>query len=494
MNNNLYKKPEMEINLKEVIWDLLEQWKAILITALMVAVLVCGAKYAKDARAIETAAQSKAEAEKQANIPTEERIAAVLDGMSEEDATAVTNMATQYEWLDSQKAYLKNSILMNTDPTQQRVLKFVYYISGTEQNAAPITRAYSSYVGSRDFVAELKKIIAPNSDDKYVGELIQTYSGNANSEDELFPNVLNIRIIMLDNTDADAVSHLVSKELSEQTKQLSDRFAAHKLQQILLEEATIYNYDGVNKKTNTINGINSLQNAIKTAEGNLSEEQKTAANTIYAILKESEDAESAEVNDNSSVREKDDKSTEASSARISKKYALLGFILGVMAYAFIYLVALILKGQVNYASDVENYTGARLLGEVYYFNEHKGIEKLTKSKLVEDIRYKGMKDEKEQIKKTVDTIAAVCKHAEVKDLAVLNLGDNICDITEDIEKKGIKTKKYNFKDYKEEDLLDTKSMLLQIGDRTKLVDVIRAISLCDEYNVKVIGSTFTGAR
>lgn len=494
MSTNSYQQIEMEINLKEVIWDLLEQWKAILITALIAAVLFCGAKYVKDVRSVEAVEQNKAEAEKYADTPAEERISAVLEGLSDEDATAAMNMASQYEWLDSQKAYLKNSILMNTDPTQQRVLKFVYYISGTEQNAAPITRAYSSYIGSRDFVAELKKIIAPNSDDKYIGELIQTYSENANSEEELFPNVLNIRIVMLDDTDADAVAQLVSKELSEQSKQLSERLAAHKLQRLLLEEATIYNYDGVNKKTNTIDGINNLQNTIKNAETNLSEEQKNAANTIYAILKESDEAGIVGENGEASVSEIDEESIEGSSARISKKFALLGFILGVLAYTFVYLLMLMGRKQVNYASDTENYTGARLLGEIYYFNEHKGLEKLTKSKFIEDIRYKGLKDEKEQIKKTVDTIAAVCKHAEVKDLAVLNLGDNICDITEDIEKKGIKTKKYNFKDYKEEDLLDTKSMLLQIGDRTKLVDVTRAISLCDEYNVKVIGSTFTGAR
>ena len=132
MNNSTYQQPETLINIKEIIWDVLEQWKAALIAALLMALLACGAKYAKDMRsynAREAAEASKAET----NISTEERIAAILEGLPEDGRATVEFMIEQNEWIETEKDYINNSILMNTNPTAQRTLTLTYYVEATSE-------------------------------------------------------------------------------------------------------------------------------------------------------------------------------------------------------------------------------------------------------------------------------------------------------------------------------------------------------------------------
>ena len=66
MNNQTYQKQVIEINIKELIWDLLAQWKAVLLVSLIMALLMCGARYAKDKSAFDASiiAQKEAEAQK----------------------------------------------------------------------------------------------------------------------------------------------------------------------------------------------------------------------------------------------------------------------------------------------------------------------------------------------------------------------------------------------------------------------------------------------
>ena len=77
MGSSYLKRPEMVVNTKEIVWDILQQWKAVLIAAVIMMLLVGGLKYYKDTSEYESAEASK-EAEAQTGISVEQKIEDVL--------------------------------------------------------------------------------------------------------------------------------------------------------------------------------------------------------------------------------------------------------------------------------------------------------------------------------------------------------------------------------------------------------------------------------
>ena len=131
MNNSAYKQPEMVINLREIIWDLLERWKAVFMVAILMAVLVAGAKYAKDVNGYNVA-QAEKEAKAHSAASVEEQIEDVLNALPEDERSTVMTIVNQNNWIEDQKEYINNSILLNSDPTNQRTLCLEYYINAGE--------------------------------------------------------------------------------------------------------------------------------------------------------------------------------------------------------------------------------------------------------------------------------------------------------------------------------------------------------------------------
>ena len=119
MNNNSYQQPEIEINLKEVIWDLLEQWKAIIIVAFLMALFLSGLKFQRDLNTYNTAQQERKRIA-QSGKTAEERIDDVISSLPEDEVATVEFMVNQNEWIETEKEYLNKSILMNTNPVNQR--------------------------------------------------------------------------------------------------------------------------------------------------------------------------------------------------------------------------------------------------------------------------------------------------------------------------------------------------------------------------------------
>ena len=95
MDYSVYEEPEGELNLKELMWDLLGQWKAILIVALLAAIIVPGAKYLKDTLDYKKALKQAEQTAAQASVSADEQIEGVLSSLSQEDRDAVSYLLQQ---------------------------------------------------------------------------------------------------------------------------------------------------------------------------------------------------------------------------------------------------------------------------------------------------------------------------------------------------------------------------------------------------------------
>lgn len=490
MNSNNIGQVETVINIKEIIWDLLEQWKAVLITALMVMVLVAGAKYAKDMKGY-NAAQAEKAAEKQSAASAEEQIADILESLPESERSTVITVVKQNEWIESQKEYLNNSILLNTDPTSQRTLVLDYYIRAAEDSDTvrdSLIFGYRSKLRDKKVAEALGKVIAPDVETKYISELMWISNSDSSGEETSSDAILEVNVVLPDGADPQEVEKTLTSILKEQSPELSGRICPHSIE--LMSAGEIYDYNSVtaNSRTNILYSINNLQNNTKNMQTNLSDDQKAALEAITAIRTAENN-----VSDNEAGKE-EAAETEISKPGLSKKYALLGFVLGVMMYAFIYLLVVIRKGCLLCAGDAALYTSSRLLGELYEQTEATGIKKLLKSPLVEKYRYGSRLDTAKQTDKMRSSVEAVCRHEGIKELTVFNVsaGDKLKEgVISELKKLGISVSELSAsEDINENDLCDIADAVILTGNTTKVSALCRLTELLKDYDIKTLGSVY----
>ena len=493
MNSNNIGQVETVINIKEIIWNLLEQWKAVLITALLVMVLIAGAKYAKDMKGYNTARAEKA-AEKQSAGSAEEQIADILEGLPESERSTVITVVKQNEWIEAQKEYLNNSILLNTDPTSQRALVLDYYIRAAEDSDAvrdSLIFGYRSKLRDKEVAEALGKVIAPDSETKYIAELMWSSNSDSSGEDSSSDAILEVTVVLPDGVDPQEVEKTMTSILKEQSPELSSGICPHSIELMSAGETYIYNNGASSSRTNILYSINSLQNNTKNMQTNLSDGQKAALEVITAIRTAEKNAPDTEAG-----KDKEETAeTEISKPGFSKKYALLGLVLGVMMYAFVYLLIVIRRGCLLCAGDASLYTSSRLLGELYEQTEATGIKKLLKSPIVEKYRYGSRLDTQKQTDKMRSSVEAVCRHEGIKELTVFNVsaGDKLKEaVISELKKLGIRVSELSAaEDINENDLCDIADAVILTGNTTRVSALCGLTGLLKDYDIKTLGSVYT---
>jgi len=498
-----HSKQVYEIRIQDLIWNLLSQWKAVLIVAILIAIIITGMKYTRDINAYNEAIDSQRQAEEMSNIPVDEQIAKVLEPFSEEDVTKVEYLIAQREWVEKEKDYYNNSILLNVDPTSQRTLILDYYIEAEEKTntiAATLGYSYSAYITNEKIVEKLRQIINPDIDKKYISELINTpvnYNGGSGYISSIDDGdlVLEIKIVLPEYVDAKAIESTITTSLEEYSSELQKIIGTHSISLIRSDEANLYNSNAVNNKNGIIASISNIETIyLKNAESTLSDEQKAAADAIISIKKNAQKAENI-ANGTAEIEIKKDEMPVK--PNISKKYAVLGLILGFLMYALLLLLYIVFRARIISANQLEQYTSNRLLGEIYFSNDYKGLSKLLHSKKINGIRYKDKLDVDKQIEKAVTSIDAACKYSEADKINLLLLSVNneereIQKLLDEIHNKGIETEVVNIDETIESKLIHMDNTLIITGNNSKVADLCNLSSLIGTYHLPQLGDLYLG--
>ena len=183
---------------------------------------------------------------------------------------------------------------------------------------------------------------------------------------------------------------------------------------------------------------------------------------------------------------------------ISKKFALVGFVLGIILYAIVYILYCGLKGNITSPEQTERYSNSRLLGEIYYKGTHKGLKGLLNSSIVNGIRCRGKKDTAKQISYITSTIDAVCRKNDAAKVTAMCLPgisaeDHavIRELEASIKKKGVDLEIIDV-DFAtvEEKLLSIDFVVCVANEESKAADLINLASLLKSYDTKIIGNVF----
>lgn len=491
--------PAAKINLKNTLWDIASQWKAMIIVALVIALLTVGYKYVSDTKAYQAQLDSKNRAEETANLPVETQINNILEALPEDDVSAVEYMVQQKEWVKEEKDYINHSILMQENPTGQRTLLLYYYLKSedpSEKVSASLAYGYATFTNSETIINGLREVINPELDNKYISELITAPNkGEYIRAEEDGDVVLETRIVLPESTDASSVEKVITDALNEYSTELRKTIGPHTISFMRSTEARLFNSDIASRRNTIIANVYSTETYIKNMEGSLSAEQKAAVESICSIKNTSDNLSEIDAT-------ADNSKEEPPKPGFRIKYIIFGFILGLLLYVGLYLGVLVFKGSVTSADTLAFYTDSRLLGEVYYSENVSGIKKLLHSKLINKIRNRGNSSMTSQIDRVAARIGSVCNHLEINNVTILNMADSddACDeilrkICAAIKEQNIIADIINASDeVNEKDLLPVNHAVMIIKRGTKLSKLWTLAELCRSYDINQLGNVYVAKQ
>ena len=505
MNNYNDQSRVIQIDFADFMWKLLMQWKAILLFCIVMAILVSGAKYAKDSKQYDKALLDQKKATQDISLSADERIEAALEALPAEQRTDVIFAVQQQELIKSYKEYLENSILIASDPTSQRQLSINYLITDNDHiGLQAICDSFSTYLKQDELLNELREIISPNTDLDYIRELVNPECNEINEisekdEIKIISNndtsiVFTVKIILPDDVESEAVVAAVDSAISAAQ---NDLFSGSDIQcyKINIEDGHVFNEDISDRRYTITKNTNDIINSYNTAKNNLSTEQKSVLETIIAIKNTENAGRNPEGFADADITE------ENTIARpgISKKYVLLGFILGAFIYAGLCFIIMLLKRELSSVSMVQGITGTRLLGDSYKFRETHGLSRLFTSRKVAEWRYGDKLDAQKQLDSIVSTILSVCAHNDKDNITFLlsGIGKDFNDYVTTIADKCTveagnlsNIKILNADSMSERELNNLNSALYVVCEKSKICKVSELIALCKAYDINALGSLY----
>lgn len=497
MNTQNKQQTFVEIDIKELLWSLLSQWKAVLLFSLVFALLTCGAKHMKDIQNYNAQLAAQKKATEQIALSIDEKIARVMEDVPENEKAAVEYVVNEQDWIDKQKNYLNSSILMNTDPTNQRVLSMVYDIDADDNDEIElIIDNYLLYIRGSEVISAIKPLIANDTENKYISELF--YDEESDNEDA----VLKINMVLTEEANAEDVIKVMKSILEDYSVELQKEHPHH-IELVGGKVAHIYHRDNVQNRNEIFNNVNALEANIKSLQGSLTETQKTAISTIVTI-KKAEFAETQGAGTAKAGKGAQNNNEELIAPGWSKKYGVAGFLLGVIIYVCAYILHLISGNRLGCAANIERYSGLRLLGEVYYDWKYNRLSALFHSCFFDNMHYRDKADVNMQMDRTISIIEAVCKHNKTNKMSFVEMIDSlkkneakaiINSLSSALENKGISVDLIDVSQgVDEHSIFNAEYVIPVVDSETKASSFGNILSICSEFDIKPLGSVFINAK
>ena len=491
---------DIYVDYKQVFWDILSQWKLVLIAALSASILLSLFKYKKDqASYLAQMAEEQLSSELIEGEDLDTFMGKMLQTFPEKEREAVVYLIGLEEEVFLQQCYLSESILMNATPTNQRSVFLNYYLKtapGVDIQA--ISDTYTQALNDKQVKTELAKLISPDMDPKYVSELI-TATGGDLPDSDITGQLLSVNVVLTEEADLSAVERVITNLFEEKNKSLADRMGEHTINLADSIETYRFAIDVLDKKAALYNAMNASQNSIKNFYSQLNSEQKKIVDTAMNLLrKEYSSGINAQEALETAV------SIEADSderPRFRPEFAVIGFIIGIIMYVFIYVVSLILRGKLVTSNNAAYYTNSRLIGEITCDSKkYRGLDALTHSHMVDSLRYRGKGSIEEQIERIVSKILAVCNHANVTAVTVVCLtqgGSGSREMTERI-RQGIAEKGLTAevlvsdRGVNENDMLVVHNAVSVVDRESRPRNIKQMLRLYKEYDTKQLGCVYVG--
>ncbi len=328
---------EREVSLKNLFWKVLLGWRRWFIVGVCFAIVVVGIKYMRDSSVYQNDLK---------NNSVEE------EPLKEEEQKVVEEAEKVQKQISELQTYIQNSVLMRSDAFHENVLLLQYYIDSdytfnyTEQSKKDyldeLITAYSNYVKSGEMAEIIAKELDLDKKENYVNELITT-DGNK--------GIFRISIVYLDDKSLEALQPIIMEAMDKQTAEIAEKIGSHTLKLVSGEVLVHTNKELARLQKEQYEVLDEYRTQLAVLKGSMTTAQ------LKALGIEVESTESENI--------------VAVKPGLSIKYAILGFIIGVLLACLWESLKVLFASRLQESSDLCLLYGIRLLGDVNVMDRKK---------------------------------------------------------------------------------------------------------------------------
>lgn len=344
-NTSVRNNDAIFIDLKELLWKLLGQWKAVLAFSLIIMLLFSGYSYVK--------AGSSSEESDVTKTPEE-----ILAGLSDADRGQVLNVYLESEAKEKVREYIEDSPLMKLDPYNVNTLTMDWTVLSDKELNNQLVASYASELESNAVLEAISKAWSGKYSVQQIEELAVVTSSISSdvTDEEQSGSMLELKLYIPDDESAEGASANINKVMADISSKLSANIGDHEIVPLSADAKVVSDRELSDKQYNAYNRLYSMITQVNNLRDKLSAGQRATYETLIAY----------------------DENAEATSSKashrsfVNKRNFAIGFMLGLILYLAAYILYFAFSGKIRSSRVVEEAYGLRTLGEWYPDNK-KGL-------------------------------------------------------------------------------------------------------------------------
>ena len=488
---------EQEIDLLDFLWRFMEQWRGWIALALVFAVLLPGVMYVRSMRSYNAQVSAPA-------VSTESKSASAIvnDGASSDE---VTSILITYARLTQALDYAEKSVLIKYAPKDLKQISLIYTIEAESYaGLVPMLQGqYCSLAGTDTLLSALGTAIG-ESDNPYLSELITVapvvnqLGFGMETESKIASFAVNLTVPS--SADISAVESAVNAVIKQASSDMKTDFGHHEVKFVRTQENVVDVSTIRTKQLDSYNSIVSYRAAFKKAYDALKDaDKKKKIDELAGSEDLMADIEAFTLEAGKPQAEEKVVVTPApAKPRLSKKYAAIGFILGIFIYGCCYLMYFILVRKMRREDELQDAINLRNFGGVYQY-PYKGFGRFLHDKRIYRLRHKKAGSVEESVKRITDGLDSRVKYEKLSDVTFITLGNSDWAQARVNEWKSALSSSASVEtlsfakvseELKNEALLSLKPVVLYITAGTSMSEIINILSRCRDYKIPVLGTVF----
>lgn len=376
---------EVFIDFKEFFWRLAEQWKAIVVVALIVMLAFSSASYVLTSAGEDT---------EDSEFETQEE---VLESLSVNDREMVVSVLREKAARDKLQEYIKNSPYMNLDPYRVNTVNMTWLITSEEAINRQLVAAYVNELASYKLADAVNKAWGSPYNSENIRELLVVKSNiPVNTEAELNGNLITITLYVPGENDGKVAIDAINEVVTSVNTKLTGAIGAHEIQALTSELTVTSDLTLAEEQFSHYSRFYNISNQLNSFSKILTEGQ----NEAYALISQFNEAVDPEDQEDIVMPNR------GNSSPFGKKNLLIGFLMGVFLYVIIYFVYFALSGKISSPAGVEGSFGVRTLGE-WNSGERKGLMGFLKTdKFIYKRHHRGHLNQEAELTKVSESISS----------------------------------------------------------------------------------------
>lgn len=366
-NYNYSYEDETEINLIDLMFYLLKQWKTLIVAVLIGAVLGGAIYVVKKSSADKAAAALEAEMEDaKTGVEDDETVEELKEQYQiTEDVESNMELAYQYRQLyRKQLEYNQNSPIMMMNPSAVYSGELEYYMSAG-YDTGMVTLLYQNILNESGILEELKDAADLPYKEQYIRELVgcsvsrendSTINVNNDVNDIYKTAVVTFTVNAASEEDCEQMLQVLREKVQEVDQQCQENYEDYDMTPVNDSINLVASSDYLSRQKSNTDQLNTYRNTMTNLENSFSEDELAYYNRVYLSRDYEMEEEPEEVSTDTTTVQPESVSL--------VKWLIIGIFLMCVVWGGFYLVKYLLDKKIKTPDEMRSRYGLPLIGFV----------------------------------------------------------------------------------------------------------------------------------